>query len=82
MPLIYGQNNETALRSNDIDQYTKWFNIMDMDFQLMHIGNSWICEAWSRDKDAFIVSTSGRKNTITEALHSCYSEIKSLYRFE
>jgi hypothetical protein len=75
MPLIYGQSQDMNFTSNDIDQYTKWFNLMEMDFELLHIGNSWICEAWSRNGE-IPTSTSAPKKTVTEALHACYSDIR------
>ncbi len=79
MPITYGHPNEiTPNISNDLEQYTKWFNLMNMDFELSHIGNSWICKAWSRNKDSLVQSSSGTKPTIDEALHQCYSDIKAL----
>ena len=78
MPLIYGHQHELPINaSSDIDQYTKWFELMNMDFELVHIGNSWICNAWSRERNV-LVSGSGTKKTISEALHACYSDIRSI----
>ena len=81
MPVTYGHKHHTNLNvSHDIDQYTKWFNLMEMDFELLHIGNSWICNAWSREKNSVLVSGSGIKETVAEALHACYSDIRSLVK--
>jgi hypothetical protein len=79
MPVIYGHPQEPITSSsNDINQYTKWFQLMNMDFELLHIGNSWMCNAWSREKNSVLVSGSGTKETVAEALHACYSDIRSL----
>ena len=79
MPLIYGHQQESPINAcNDIDQYTKWFELMNMDFELLHIGQSWICNAWAREKDSVLVSGSGTKKTVPEALHACYSDIRSI----
>ena len=79
MPVTYGHSHEPPTHaSHDIEQYTKWFVLMDMDFELLHIGNSWICNAWSREKNTVLVSGSGTKETVSEALHACYSDIRSL----
>jgi hypothetical protein len=81
MPLIYGHQHELPINaSSDIDQYTKWFELMNMDFELVHIGHSWMCNAWSREKNSVLVSGSGTKKTVSEALHACYSDIRSLAR--
>ena len=77
MPLIYGQSQEPSFNAaHDLTQYTKWFELMKMDFELLHIGDSWICNAWSREKNTELVSGSGTKKTISEALHACYSDIR------
>jgi hypothetical protein len=81
MPVTYGHPQDMPFnQSHDIDQYTKWFNLMNMDFELLHIGNSWICNAWSREKNTELVSSSGAKQTISEALQQCYSDIRALTR--
>ena len=79
MPVTYGHSHEPSLNvSHDIDQYTKWFELMNMDFELLHIGHSWICNAWSREKNSVLVSGSGTKKTVSEALHTCYSDVRSI----
>ena len=81
MPVTYGHSNEQPTHaSHDIEQYTKWFELMNMDFELLHIGHSWICNAWSREKNSVLVSGSGTKKTVSEALHACYSDIRTFAR--
>lgn len=80
MPLIYGHQHESPINaSSGVEQYTKWFELMDMDFELLHIGNSWICNAWSREKNSVLITGSGTKKTINEALHACYSDVRSVF---
>ena len=81
MPLIYGHSkDQTSNESYDVYQYTKWFDLMNMDFELRHIGNSWVCNAWSREKNSTLQSSSGTKETVSQALQQCYSDIRILTR--
>lgn len=77
MPVTYGHPGEPMQHvSTDLEQYTKWFDLMEIDFELAHIGSNWICNAWSRDKSGLFCASSGNKGTVSEALHQCYSDIR------
>lgn len=77
MPVTYGHPDKPVHNvSTDIEQYTKWFDLMGIDFDLWRTDNSWICNAWSRGKNSTIVASSGKRETLGEALHKCYSEIR------
>jgi hypothetical protein len=74
MPVLWGHSkSEEAMNDGGIiEQYTKWFEIMNMDFSLHYSVAGWKCVARIRDIDVEEYVTY-LFPTIEEALHSIYA---------
>lgn len=60
--------------SGDIEQYTKWFDRIGMDFTLMHTARGWTCSAVDRSTGKMKYAT-GDFDAVSKALHDIYASI-------
>jgi hypothetical protein len=75
MPVLWGHSKEEqTMKSEGIDQYTKWFDLMEMDFSLHHSTGGWTCVAMFRYTDTEEYS-SPVLPSVSDALHFMYARI-------
>ncbi len=90
MPVLYGHNTLTGNdgRMDDISQFTRWFHLNEMDFELTNINRMWKCRAWERrvGKDEYgepnSYWASGACTSVSDALIRCYEAIRRTQRAE
>ena len=95
MPVLYGHsaNTDDSNDMSDITQFTKWFHLNDMDFQLSNIGGHWKCTAWKRGTEMLDGSprsgywevpkdywASGHCKTANIAMLRCYESVRYTQR--
>ena len=81
MPSTWGSSPEedNSYAGNDIPQYTKFFDLHDMDFEMRRVSGLWDVLAWTRgDEDVWAVSK--KLESLGEAFNSCYTEVKKQMR--
>jgi hypothetical protein len=74
MAVLTGHSKEEEVQtSGDLEQYTKWFEIMEMDFSLHHSVSGWTCIAMFRSgkKEEYVIL--GR--TVPAVLNAMYGLI-------
>jgi hypothetical protein len=88
MPVLYGHSTSTEDGNDmsDITQFTKWFHLNGMDFQLTNIAGQWKCTAWKRGVPTLEDGTpsdywaSGSCTSIVKAMLRCYESIRHTQR--
>ena len=88
MPVLYGHQSMTENETNmsDITQFTKWFHLNDMDFQLSNTNGQWKCMAWKRGCGALYDGSpsdywsSGQCSSMVTAMLRCYEAIRHTQR--
>lgn len=79
---------------SEIEQYSKWFDLNEMDFALLRRGEVWRCMAWKRGdiigdeayRDFPFVTPSssswftGYARDLTTAMSRCYEGIRRMQR--
>lgn len=88
MPVLYGHktlvDNETDM--SDITQFTKWFHLNEMDFELRNVNGKWKCTAWVRGGGALGPGepmnywASGQCSSVETAMLRCYEAIRYTQR--
>ena len=81
MPSTWGtspdENNPYA--GNDIPQYTKFYDLHEMDFEVRRVSGLWDAVAWTRNNED-VWAVSKKCESLGEALNSCYTEVKKQMR--
>ena len=80
MPVSWGSPSpaQNRVSGTDIEQFTKWFDMHGLDYEMCRYSGTWIVSAWSRENDIeFVIATSARSNALIDALIACYVETKS-----
>ena len=75
MPVTWGQSPaqcSDVYVGNDIRQFTKFFDLHGMDFEMRRISGLWEVCAWTAD-GADVFSITAKHESLEEALISCYS---------
>ena len=81
MPVTWGTSPEdsSSFVGNDIPQYTKFFDLHGMDFEMRRVSGLWDVCAWTRsNEDVWAVSK--KFESLGEAINSCYAEVKKQMR--
>lgn len=79
MPSSWGNSPvpPNTVSSTDIAQFTKWFTLMGLDFEMAHYSGLWIVTAWNNEIDKHLVfASSGKCENLSEALVTCYVSAK------
>lgn len=90
---LTSQRPSSALHApSEIEQYSKWFEMNNMDFALVRRGEVWRCVAWERsdvigdesygDFPSVMASTqvTGFARDLTTAMSRCYEAIRKTQR--
>lgn len=81
MPSTWGSSPEdsNSFVGNDISQYTKFFDLHEMDFEMRRVSGLWDVLAWTRDNDN-VWAVSKKCEMLGDAFNSCYTEVKMQMR--
>jgi|694.fasta_scaffold07560_44 hypothetical protein len=81
MPSTWGSSPEedNSYAGNDIPQYTKFFDLHDMDFEMRRVSGLWDVLAWTRGEDD-VWAVSKKFESLGDAFNSCYTEVKKQMR--
>ena len=79
MPSSWGTaENSPAASGHDIAQFTKWFDLMELDFEILRQAGRWNVTCWTRCDMKFVASSSKRE--LDDALMALYSEVNRIRR--
>jgi hypothetical protein len=79
MPSSWGtEQNSPAASGYDIAQFTKWFDMMELDFEILRQAGRWNVTCWTRNDMKFIASSSGHQ--LDDALMGLYSQANKIRR--
>ena len=80
MPVTWGSSPAplNTATSTDIAQFTKWFTLMGLDFEMMHAAGLWTVTAWNNEIDQHLVfASSGKQESLSDGLIACYVAAKA-----
>jgi hypothetical protein len=79
MPSTWGTTEKTlATSGHDIAQFTKWFDLMGLDFEILRQAGRWNVTCWTRADMKFIASSN--EHELDDALVVIYREVTRLRR--
>jgi hypothetical protein len=79
MPLSWGTPHSLNTASSyDLDQFTKWFELNGLDFEIVRQAGRWTVTCWTVDEKHFVAS--GVDINLGKALLQVYSQVSERRR--
>ena len=79
MPSSWGTEEKKLTTSGyDIAQFTKWFDLMGLDFEILRQAGRWNVTCWTRNDMKFVATCSNQE--LDTAMMSVYSQVMKMHR--
>lgn len=81
MPVSWGgsPNSSEIYSGYDLAQFSKFFDLYDMDFEIRRISGLWEVIAWTRHSED-VFSIVAKQDNLSDALYKCYTEVRAQLR--